>query len=331
MRRQLMSDVLKTSLRTKRSNPEVKLRRLLDCFVVLWTPRNDGLRLVLSDASKTSLRAKQSNPGCFSWLLMMTVCATLLLSAPYTYAKPSFYDERYRGWLWYEEKKPLATPVVQEQERKDDITPAQAKAEIEQFAKELEELKFMMLARPTPENVKIYREKERAMWEHALTLHDAWDMAKLLYPEQMDLINNPLNVHAVKVKRELESNKGDELIKEFAKKFDLVLFFNPDCKYCQLLSPVLKSFGEEYGFNIEAISNNGSKHEYFRTEHRPELLEKLGIAAFPTVIAVSHDSKTALELIRGYVSISELKEHTLLAIKYLKAQGKQQVTSILER
>ena len=235
----------------------------------------------------------------------------------------SFYEDRYRGWLWYEDK-PKLKPNRPVQTRSQQITPAEAKAEIEQFAKELEELKFVMLARPTPENIRAYRQKEKAMWRHAETLYDAWDMANLLYPEQLDLINNPLNVHAVKVKRELESAKADEQIKEMAKNFDLILFFNPTCKYCELLSPVLKSFGEQYGFNIEAVSSDGSKHEYFKTEHRPELLEKLAITAFPTVIAISHDSKTAFELIRGYVSISELKEYSMLAMKYLQGQKQKE-------
>jgi conjugal transfer pilus assembly protein TraF len=147
----------------------------------------------------------------------------------------------------------------------------------------------------------------------------------LLYPEQLDLINNPLNVHAVKVKRELESTKADEQIKEMAGNFDLVLFFSSNCPYCQLLSPVLKSFGQQYGFNIEAISADGSKHEYFPTAYMPELVMQLGITAFPTVIAVSHDSKTAFELIRGYVSISELREYSVLAMKYLAAKDGKQV------
>jgi thiol-disulfide isomerase/thioredoxin len=250
-----------------------------------------------------------------------------------TYAKNSFYDDRYRGWLWYE-NKPEFKPNRKIQNRSQQITPAEARAEIEQFAKELEELKFMMLARPTVENIKAYRDKEKAMWRQAEILHDAWDMANLLYPDQLDLINNPLNVHAVKVKRELESTKADEQIREMAKSFDLVLFFSSSCKYCQLLSPVLKSFGQQYGFNIEAISNDGSKHEYFRTENRPELIERLGIKAFPTVIAISHDSKTAFELIRGYVSISELREYSVLAMKYLAAltEGKQEksYSSILD-
>jgi conjugal transfer pilus assembly protein TraF len=242
-------------------------------------------------------------------------------------ASSSFFDERYRGWFWFENKQKNADDSARNQNnRAADITPMEAKAEIEQFAKELEELKFMMLARPSPENVKAYRDKEKQMWDQAETLHDAWDMANLLYPEQRDLINNPVNVHGVKAKRAMQEEENTQKIKELAKDFDLVLFFSDSCKYCALLSPVLKSFGEQYGFRIDAVSSNNVKHEYFKTANAPQLIERLGVTAFPTVIAVSHDSKTAFELIRGYVSISELEEYSLLAAKYLEEQkNKEQV------
>ena len=243
------------------------------------------------------------------------------------HANQNFFEQRYRGWLWFEnkEKAPADSPRNQNN-RASDITPLEAKEEIEQFAKELEELKFMMLARPSPENVKAYRDKEKQMWDQADDLHAAWDMANLLYPEQRDLINNPVNVHGVKAKRAIQEEENTKKIKALAKDFDLVLFFEPSCRYCALLSPVLKNFGELYGFHIDAISTTGSKHEYFKTANAPQLIERLGITAFPTVIAVSHDSKTAFELIRGYVSASELEEYSLLAAKYLEGNwNKEQV------
>ena len=242
-------------------------------------------------------------------------------------ANQNFFEQRYRGWLWFEnkEKAPADSPRNQNNQA-SDITPLEAKEEIEQFAKELEELKFMMLARPSPENVKAYRDKEKQMWDQADDLHEAWDMANLLYPEQRDLINNPVNVHGVKAKRAMQEEQNTQKIKVLAKDFDLVLFFSDSCKYCALLSPVLKNFGEQYGFHIDAISATGSKHEYFKTANAPELIDRLGITAFPTVIAVSHDSKTAFELIRGYVSASELEEYSLLAAKYLEGtRNKEQV------
>jgi len=241
-------------------------------------------------------------------------------------AKNDFFEERYRGWLWFENKPLTLENKLPElnSEQNSDISPAEARAEIEQFAKELEDLKFMMLARPTPQNVKAYRDKEKQMWDQAESLHAAWDTANLLFPEQRDLINNPVNVHGVKAKRAMQEEENAQKIKELAKEFDLVLFFEPSCRYCELLSPVLKSFGDIYGFRIDAVSNSGARHEYFKTAASPELIERLGITAFPTVIAVSHDSKTAFELIRGYVSLSELEEYSLLASRYLEAKNSKE-------
>ena len=259
---------------------------------------------------------------------------TLLPSISYGHG---FFEQRYRGWFWFEDK-PVTKDTLQgkipnaskSEQPTNDITPMEARREIEQFAKELEELKFMMLARPSPKNVRAYRDKEKQMWNQAETLHEAWDMANLLYPEQRDLINNPVNVHGVKAKRAMQEEQNTHKIKELAKNFDLVLFFSDSCKYCALLSPVLKNFGDQYGFRIDAISATGSKHEYFKIANAPELAIRLGITAFPTVIAVSHDSKTAFELIRGYVSASELEEYSLLAAKYLEGiKNKEQVDTKL--
>lgn len=260
------------------------------------------------------------------------VFAFLLCLATNASAKSNFLNERYRGWLWFEnkDKGEAAKGYDRGNNQSLDISPKEAKEEIERFAKELEELKFMMLARPTAENVKAYRDKEKQMWDQAEALHEAWDLANLLYPQQRDLINNPVNVHGVKAKRAMQEEENTEKLKKLAQDFELVLFFSHSCGYCKLLSPVLKNFGEQYGFNIAAVSREGSKHEYFNTANKPELIDLLGIKAFPTVIAVSHDAKVAFELIRGYVSGSELEEYGVIAFNYLQREkNKEQAATYL--
>lgn len=228
----------------------------------------------------------------------------------------NFIDsERYRGWYWFEEKP--NKHHNNEQEAIEQISPLQAKREIEQFKEELDNLRYLMLARPNPENIRAYRDKEQQMWQKAMELQEAWDLANLLYPEQRDLINNPVNVHAVKAKRELIAASNSKKIKLLATEYELVLFFNSDCRYCQLFSPVLKAFSDKYGFKISSVSSDGTRHEYFTTAYIPQLIAKLGISAFPTVIAVSNDATRAFELIRGYVSISELEEYAAMAASYL--------------
>jgi conjugal transfer pilus assembly protein TraF len=229
----------------------------------------------------------------------------------------SFYDQRYRGWLWFEEGKKESN--LKEEE---NIGPDQAREEVELFAKELEERKFVMLARPTVKNVKAYRDKEQEMWQKAIKLDEATRMANFLYPQLYDHMLEPTNAMAVKLKREIEGGAQEELIKEFATKFDLVLFFRAGCKYCKAFEPVLANFAQKYGFNIEAASMDGEKSEFFKTSNANEVANRLGIEATPTVIAVSHDSKVAFELIRGFVSMSELEEYSALAVKYLQREGK---------
>jgi conjugal transfer pilus assembly protein TraF len=254
--------------------------------------------------------------------LLKTVMWLLLIPLPTEVGASDFFNERYRGWLWFEDRENYQKEELAQKMQEKKLTPEAARAEIEALKEELDAKRFIMMARPSPKSVKAYREAEKVMWEKAFALNEAWEMANLLYPEQQDLINNPINVHAVKMKRELDREKKAQEIKQLAKKFDLVLFFQSGCGYCDAFSPVLKSFGEKYGFNIEAINMDKGEHEFFKTAHAPNLIEKLGIEAAPTVIAISHDSQTAFELIRGYVSLSELEDYSLLAIKHLKGAGK---------
>ena len=225
-----------------------------------------------------------------------------------------FYDQRYRGWLWFEDKEQKEEGLLDNQ---NSISPYKAQVEIEQFSRELEELKFVMLARPTFENVRNYREKEKEMWDKAMILQESWDMANFIYPEQRDQINNPDNVHAVKLKRKLEQEKEDQNIREFAKEFELVAFFKNNCRYCYEFAPVLRSFIQEFGFIAETVLLDDpaalSKNSY--------LIKKLNIEAAPTIFVISKDGKMAFELVRGFMSLSELKSAVTMAKKYLESHS----------
>jgi hypothetical protein len=259
-------------------------------------------------------------------LALLTILPLIFTLFPEAIIASNFINsERYHGWYWFEEKPKDLTGKTKEQQANkgsssdsvSNISPQQAKKEVVQFKEELEDLRYVMLARPTPENIKAYRGKEQEMWNKAVELHQAWDLANLLYPEQRDLVNNPVNVHAVKAKREMLASENSEKIKQLAQEYELVLFFRSDCRYSQLFAQALKAFSGKYGFKVSSVSGDGKAHEYFPTAYLPQLIEKLGITAFPTVIAISNDAKSAFELIRGYVSISELEDYAGIAAGYL--------------
>ena len=260
-------------------------------------------------------------------LLALGIIVSIIPMQAHAIEGSSFFNQRYRGWLWFEEKTKEQN-IQQKNETQNAqekaITPEAAKAEIEQFAKELEDAKYVMLARPSPENVKAYKDKEALMWQSATKLQESWDMANFLYPQHQDLIKDPINVHAVKLKREVDRTNDGVLITELAKGFDLVLFFKGSCKYCKAFEPVLKTFGQTYGFKVEAITMDGAQSEFFRAVSMPSLVRDLGIDAAPTLVAVSKDGQTAFELIRGYASISELEDYSIRATKHLAQKAQEQ-------
>jgi len=234
-----------------------------------------------------------------------------------------FKGERYRGWLWFEEKPSEIKHKNKEQnqdKKEDQITAEQARREIKELKRKMDESRDIMIARPTPLNVMEYIKLEEKMWERALALDSAQRQAKFMYPKYFDKLRNPENVHAVKFKRKMEQEEIKDKIKNFAKEFDLVFFSKGNCVYCKEFAPVLKRFASEFGFKIEEASIDGGLSGLFVGKKMSDLASLLGIEATPAVVVVSKDGKSAFEFIRGYASMTEMEEYAGLAIEYVSSR-----------
>ncbi|MDX1923622.1 MAG: conjugal transfer protein TraF [Rickettsiaceae bacterium] len=235
----------------------------------------------------------------------------------------SFFDQRYKGWMWFEEKQ---VPKKHKAQNKNSeqltaaqtITPEEARIENSRLKKKLDDLREVMIARPTSDNILKYMLLEEQMWGRALKLDDNVREVKFLYPEIFSKLKEPENVHAVKLKRKIEEESNQSIIKEFAKRYNLVFFSKGNCPYCANFAPLLKSFSTIYGFKTEEASSDGHLSNYFPGKKLPDLARSLNINSFPAVVIVAKEGNMAMELIRGYVTISELEEYVLLADQYLK-------------
>jgi conjugal transfer pilus assembly protein TraF len=260
--------------------------------------------------------------------LINRVIIIIVITAPFSSFARNFFEERYRGWLWLEEKERAelqnrtAEELASEQLKKEQY--AQARKEVEQFAQELEELRYMMIRYPDSiEHARAYKKKELIMMDNAIKLAATSRMVNFIYPEQVNLIDNPINLYGRRIKEEIDSKGNSEKIKQLAGEIELFVFFSSSCPYCVSLEPVLNDFAKTYGFKVEAVSLDGSQSKYFKTHQDAGLAESLGLQRSPTIVAVTNDSSARFELIRGMASISELEDACLMAIKYLKIQQKQ--------
>jgi conjugal transfer pilus assembly protein TraF len=257
------------------------------------------------------------------WKIMIFLLVAGFASS--SLANNKFFDQRYRGWMWFEEStqeeevrgepEALTTPPTLEQMQ-------QAKRENEEFAEELSLLKHLAVRHPNNlEYIKLYKMKEKEMMNNAQTLGLNWLMVNFLNPEILDELENPQNIYGRDIKG--KKKRGDErsILQDLTKKIEIFVFRQDGCPYCPTLEKHLKTFATKYGFKVEAISPDMSQSNYFKTNSSPELIEALGLEVMPAVIAVVNDTRQRFELGRGAVSVVEFEEKGILLSEYLENQA----------
>lgn len=254
--------------------------------------------------------------------LKLVMLVLVMLMPSFSYGQ-NFFDQRYRGWLWFEEKeKPQAISPKKEDKRREFSKEEmqEIKRQNEQFKEELELLKHVMIRYPENlEHVRRYKEKEKIMLDNAMLLSKSFLMTNFLNPDIADQLENPQNLYGRRTKKEIEDEQNEKTIKGLAKNVELFIFMQGDCRHCELLEKHLARFATKYGFTVEAVSADGTKSKYFKTHFNKELLKKLELKQMPTVIAVTNDSSLRFELARGAVSIADLEETSLLMGQYLES------------
>lgn len=264
----------------------------------------------------------------FQFLIFLCLTQLIHFSA---YATPNFFEQRYRGWIWFEEREILKEQLDQDKSKQPEPKEeeyAKAREEVEHFAAELEKFRYMMIRYPgNLEHIKRYKEKEAVLLQNALTLSSNYTMVNFLQPELADELESPANLYGRTIKKQVQQDNQQKALELVAKKVELFLFFSQSCPYCGTLEKHLSSFAIKYGFKVTAISPDGSKSKYFQSHTSPELIKQLELEVMPTVIAVTNDSSIRFELARGAVSIPDLEEKALLLsmrMQQLEADYKQE-------
>lgn len=234
-------------------------------------------------------------------------------------------SNQYRGFYWFESQK---TKDSSKSEKEFHYpTPEEATKAIQMRKKALDDARSQMVElafiEDTPpamlrEAIVKYKKLEAAMYDGAIRLTYANEMANFTNPEIANLTEQPTNVFANKIKRKFDEREKIARIREFAKEFDLVVFTNNNCPYSKAFEPVIINFTSTHGFSLAKTSLDSSAGV---------VAQKLGITSTPTLIAVSKDAKEMFEISRGMVSVSELEASIILSSKYSNEQKSQSLRS----
>jgi len=259
--------------------------------------------------------------------IIKIICTTLLLTATCSNIAyggvGNFYkgEDRYRGFYWFEAEKTKSQG--QDLPKNYDLTPEEAQTSIEARKKAMDNARAQMVELGFREDTKPhilrqaiikYKKLEAKMHEGSIRLVYAAEAANFTNPEIADVTEFPTNVFANKIKRGIDEQQKITTIKEFAKKFDLLLFTNASCLYCKAFAPVINNFSKEHGFTLETATLESKEGK---------IAQDLGINGTPTLVAVSKEGKELFEISRGFSSVSELEASIILANNYSEEQRKK--------
>ncbi|MFA6038256.1 MAG: conjugal transfer protein TraF [Legionellales bacterium] len=240
-------------------------------------------------------------------IIFFTIIGITLFFASHTLlAKTHFYKDRAQGWHWYEQ---IIQPSKSlEKENITQGTPEQALDELDTLQQELEGAKALAVMYPTTQNIEQYIKLHNAALKQASLFSNVWQQVIWQNPELNFAVNKPTDNSARHLYYDLEKTVDERSVQSLAAEYGLFFFFRESCPYCHAFAPVLKSFENQYGLTVMAISlDGGTLPDYPMAVNDNGLAQQLAVETVPALYALHPKTQQVIPLSFGLVSEAELK------------------------
>ncbi len=156
------------------------------------------------------------------------------------------------------------------------------------------------------------------MFRKADTVTANWQDALLVEPGLNIAREIPISATGAKIKSRADSENNQQLLKGFAKKFQLLFFYKGGCIYCTHFAEVLEVFASRYGFTVSSVVMDNKVIKKFPGTYRADLIEKFNVDFVPSVFAYSQELGVAVPISSSFLAIDELEKHAVYAASKLK-------------
>jgi conjugal transfer pilus assembly protein TraF len=236
-----------------------------------------------------------------------------------------YYQDYKRGWFWYEQKAPEKPKEQPEQKHRIPSLKDYAADQLwgmhpDDFQALLTDFQKKAVWRPTPENVEEYyyvqdiaRRKALAFTnvaEYVMQKDPELSLSKD-YPTVVPGQNALVRSREGEVKERIMRAKGD---------YGLLFFYSPTCEYCEEQEQIMRFFEDRYGWEIKRID--------FTRERG--LADMFGVTIVPTILLVYRNSKEAIPVSAGVISLSEMEDKIYRGIRLLAGEITPQEYSIYD-
>jgi len=186
-----------------------------------------------------------------------------------------FYEEKERGWFWYEkvpepeevqeiEPEQISIPEPTPEKKPEEVKPkAEKKQEgpkplsAEWFRKNMETYRDKAIDDPSQENVETYMYLQRVMLDKAERFTDASQRVVMSDPVLDENTRRPLATFGAFAMDDMAKKGINTAAKKLAGMAGLWFFYSSTCEFCVKEAGVLKGLMNAYGFNVLPIALDG--------------------------------------------------------------------------
>lgn len=183
--------------------------------------------------------------------------------------KSPFYEDKERGWFWYEdpvfdeepaEEEATSLPPVQEKKTEPEQPakpPGVKPLSAEWFRKNMEKYRDKAIDEPTQQNVSAYMYLQRVMLDKAEKFSEVSQRVVMSDPVLDENSRRPIATFGAFVMDDKAAKGTEKAAKKLAENAGLWFFYASTCEFCIKEVGVLKGLMNAYGFKVLPIALDG--------------------------------------------------------------------------
>jgi conjugal transfer pilus assembly protein TraF len=234
-------------------------------------------------------------------------------TSPATWWNDNPWADPDRGFNWY---PPDPVDEVKPEEKKPPeekpITIYQM-TKMEDIKKELDRLKNEAVINPSEKNVLIFLQANNWMMDKASLFADTARRVVWGNPDVNYAARSPTANFALTKVNDRMQVKRQEVLKNLSETHGILFFARSDCAFCHDMAPVLKSFSQNTGLPILAVSLDGRPIPMFPDAKPDNGIAMMasggnGIQTVPALFLVDRKTQQMIPLGVGVMAADDLSE-----------------------
>jgi conjugal transfer pilus assembly protein TraF len=225
------------------------------------------------------------------------------------------YDDRKRGWYWYE-----AQPEPENEEEPKTDRPVLSVTDRpyeelwnmhpDEFQDMLKKTMKIAVQFPTEENVLKYLVMQDIARRKSTAFASVVGYVGQKYPRFSNEDVHPVIAPGRTALAELKQGEIKQTIEESSNEFALIMFTQKGCKFCDVQQSILRFFTASYDWTVRLID----------TDSHPDVSSRFGIEQTPSIILVHKSSQDHMPISVGVISLRELNARVYRSIKFLRGE-----------